>query len=169
MKLLKSILDRNIHKQVFFGSHGFYIVKSNQLDKMQLGYSIDPDGNNLCGVADGGWSKEWIVFATDAEIGDPFFVDIRDANLPVYTAMHGIRDWNPVFVSKSLDSFIKVMSYLQSLSKQTESLIEPNKETIVDADIIYSIQKKIVQMCGVEEFWNDFFEQYIDWIEDFDC
>ena len=106
METLKTILDNNEFSEVFFGSLGFYIAKSDQINEMQLGYSVHPDGNDLSGTNEGDWIKEWIVIGHDTELGDPFFVDSRDQNFPVYTAMHGMGTWDPYFVSNSLKSFI---------------------------------------------------------------
>lgn len=167
MKILRSILDDNSISEVFFGNHGLNIIQSSQIDEMQLGYSIHPDGSDLCGTNEGDWLREWIVIGNDTEVGDPFFVDSSDNDLPVYTAMHGMGTWEPELVSNSLKSFIEALQYLKSLTNQTYSLIDPDDDTITDEEKLNSIQEKIVRICGADEFWESFFKQYIEWVEEF--
>ena len=88
-EIIEVIKSKNF-KEVFFGSNGFSIVDEASINNLQLGYSVHPDGSDLSGSNEGDWQKSWIVIGTDTEVGDPFFVDINDPLLPVYTAMHGM-------------------------------------------------------------------------------
>lgn len=166
MKLLESILDNNHISEVYFGCQGLNIIQSNNLTEIQLGYSTHPDGSDLCGENEGDWLREWVVIGTDTEVGDPFFVDSSNPELPVYTAMHGMGTWEPDLVAKSLKSFIEALHYLKSLSNQTYSLIEPKNETIVDEKKLNSIQTELIRICGSEDFWEPFIEQHIVWLEE---
>jgi len=168
MTTLKNILDKNQVTEIYFGCHGFNLIKSNQIDEMQLGYSVHPDGSDLCGTNEGDWFKEWIVIGTDTEVGDPFFVDSNDTNYPVYTAMHGMGSWEPDLVSKTLEAFLEGLIYLQSISNQSYSLIDPNEKTVVDEVQLNSIKTKLIELCGTDDFWEPFFEQYIEWLEESD-
>ena len=74
------------HKNVFFGPQGFSVAsKTAELNKAQIGFSIDKKGQNLVGTYKGNWKSSWLVIANDTELGDPYFVDLDDANLAVYT------------------------------------------------------------------------------------
>lgn len=89
MENLKSALkSKYFDREVFFGCFGFYVVNGCELDDIQLGYSKNLNGDSLIGENNGDWLPNWIVIGTDTEIGAPFFVDITDSKLPVYTAMH---------------------------------------------------------------------------------
>ena len=168
MQHLEYLLSCNIITEVFFGSQGFSIVDHKRLNEIQLGYSRHPDGTELSGEESGDWLKEWIVIGTDTEIGDPFFVDSSDPELPVFTAMHGCGEWESETVSVSLPAFLKSLDYLQSLSKQKYAILEPNEETITDPNELEKIEKRLAELSGNDDFWEAFFEQYNEWLGESD-
>ncbi|RZM83434.1 hypothetical protein C3B51_07365 [Pseudoalteromonas rubra] len=153
-------------KEVFFGASGFNIVDESSINKLQLGYSIDPDGNDLTGMNEGDWQDSWVVIGTDTEVGDPFFVDISELSLPVYTAMHGNEYWEPELVATSLTSFLELLSYLHGLSEQNCPQITPDESTISDFNKLSSIQTRLQNISGEDDFWEDFIEQHKEWLEE---
>jgi len=73
----------------------YELVEPDELGDMQVGYSVTEDGRSLTGDADGDWRPTWIVIGTEELTGDPLFVDLDTPHLAVYTAMHGMGDWDP--------------------------------------------------------------------------
>ena len=153
-------------KEVFFGASGFNIVDESSINTLQLGYSIDPDGNDLTGMDEGDWQESWVVIGTDTEVGDPFFVDISESSLPVYTAMHGNDYWEPELVATSLNSFLELLSYLHGLGEQNCPKIEPDERTISDFNELSSIQTRLQSISGEVDFWEDFIDQHKEWLEE---
>lgn len=158
--------SKNIN-EVFFGASGFSLANEASIKELQIGYSVHPDGTDLTGSNDGDWLKSWVVIGTDTEVGDPFFVDTSDPALPVYTAMHGMGEWSPERVCNSLVSFLEILSYLKSISNQDFARIDPDENTITDPSKLSDIEKKICDLSGDKHYWQNFFEQHQEWIEEF--
>lgn len=154
-------------KEVYFGANGFSIANESSINDLQLGYSIHSDGTDLAGSNEGDWQKGWIVIGTDTEVGDPFFVDTNEPSLPVYTAMHGMGEWSVELVSTSLPSFLESLYYLSGLSKQEFALIDPDENTITDTKELSAIEKKLHEISGEKNYWQNFIEQHKEWVEEF--
>jgi hypothetical protein len=82
------------------------LATPDELGELQVGYGVGPDGEDLTGDAPGDWRPSWLVIGTDEDLGDPVFVDLDDANLPVFTAMHGAGTWDPRPVAPSLQHLL---------------------------------------------------------------
>lgn len=165
-EIIKAIKSKNL-KEVFFGSSGFSIADEDSIKDLQLGYSVHPDGSDLSGSNEGDWQKSWIVIGADTEIGDPFFVDVNEPSLPVYTAMHGMGEWNAEMVSSSLSSFLETLVYLHGISKQDFARIEPSEDTITDPHRLAVIKERLQKISGEEYYWQNFIEQYQEWVGEF--
>lgn len=165
-EIIEAIKSKNL-KEVFFGSNGFSIADEGSIKDIQLGYSVHPDGSDLSGTNEGDWQKSWVVIGTDTEVGDPFFVDTSEPSLPVYTAMHGMGEWSAELVSTSLTSFLEVLDYLNSISKQKFARIDPDENTITDPKELAAIKKKLQEISGEKYYWKIFIEQHQEWVEEF--
>lgn len=165
-EIIEVIKSKNL-KEVFFGSNGFSIADEGSIKDLQLGYSVHPDGSDLSGTNEGDWQKSWVVIGTDTEVGDPFFVDTSEPSLPVYTAMHGMGEWSAELVSTSLTSFLEVLDYLNSISKQKFARIDPDENTITDPKELAAIKKKLQEISGEKYYWKIFIEQHQEWVEEF--
>jgi hypothetical protein len=82
------------------------LAPSDDLDEAQVGYSIDRDGDSLLDDSPGAWQASWIVIGTDQDLGDPYFVDLADAQMPVLTALHGTGTWTSEPVAPSLRALL---------------------------------------------------------------
>jgi hypothetical protein len=82
------------------------LPEPDELGDLQLGYGVDADGGELSGDKPGDWRAAWIVIGTDEDLGDPFFVDLAEPELPVFTAMHGAGSWDPQPVAPSLKELL---------------------------------------------------------------
>lgn len=150
----------------YFGALGFALEPRGGLAEAQLGYGTHPDGSDLSGSAEGDWRKEWQVFGRDTLLGDPYFTDVSDEQLPVYTAMHGMGQWKPDIVSESLAGFMAALELLAKTSKQHAELVEPNEHTIFGADELAKIKAKLIDLCGEQssDFWESFIAMHTDWL-----
>ncbi|TAA47602.1 hypothetical protein [Corallincola spongiicola] len=151
-------------ESVYFGPSGFYLVPEPELDQIQLGYSVGTEGEDLTGPEEGDRKKSWVVIGTDTELGDPFFVDVSEPNMPVYTAMHGVGDWYENQVATSLDSFLAALSVLKSKCSENSSLIVPNENSITSISELAQLELELSKISGTDDFWPEFFEQYKDWL-----
>lgn len=157
----------------YFGSAGFALESRESFDEAQLGYRRQPDGRDLTGNDDGDWKSTWYVIGHDTLVGDPFFVDLFSDDLPVYTAMHGTGRWDPDLVSETFSGFLSGLEFLQKKSGQDADLIDPDENTIRDAEALDAIHRQILALCGEGStfYWECFFEQHEQWIaesEDWD-
>ncbi|MED4054626.1 hypothetical protein P4654_10895 [Niallia taxi] len=102
---------------------GFTISRNMHLEDMQLGYSMDSNGRSLVGTNHGKWRENWFVIGYHDESGDPIFIVINKKSFSVYTAEHGIGEWNSKAITSSFIGFIKISNYLAELSKRTEDTL----------------------------------------------
>jgi len=165
-RIIEIVKSKNI-KEAFFGSHGFNIADEASIEELQIGYGIHPDGSDLSGSNEGDWQKNWVVIGTDTEVGDPFFVDTNEPLLPVYTAMHGMGEWDYEEVSTSLSLFLDVLIYLNSVSNQSFARINPDENTITDSEKLSDIENKLSRLSGKKDYWKNFIEQHNEWVEEF--
>jgi hypothetical protein len=85
----------------------FELATADSIDELQVGYAVDADGESHVDDATGGWHSTWLVIGQEGLTGDPIFVDLSDAGLPVFTAMHGMGRWDPELISKTLRRFLR--------------------------------------------------------------
>lgn len=61
-----------------------------------------------------GWKPGWIIVGHSSLLGDPYFLDVseRDAegDCPVYTAMSGSENWQPLLCASSFALFLRVLA-----------------------------------------------------------
>ncbi|KEK23112.1 hypothetical protein [Bacillus gaemokensis] len=88
-----------------------YIFSRDEFEEGQLGYSIGKDNESLIGNEKGDWQDSWFVIGYEEVMGDPFFVDVKDVKFPVYTAEHGMGEWEPLLHSDSLEEFLAELTY----------------------------------------------------------
>lgn len=165
---LQNYLPPTGSQEFYFGSSGFLIEPFAELAESQLGYSVDPDGENLVTGKEGDWQATWVVIGQDMNLGDPYFVDFAQEKLPVYTAMHGSGSWEAEIVSETLDGFIKSLNNLQNLSGQKEMLINPTADTKSDPSELVELRDSLIHLCGPESsmFWETFINIHLEWIVD---
>jgi hypothetical protein len=74
------------------------------------------------GYEGAGWSRTWLVIATEDELGDPIFAELDSPAPPVYTAAHGEATWDPVRTADSFDGFVAALREVQALSAAASTL-----------------------------------------------
>lgn len=100
-----ALLER-VPGSVNAGDLTFALVEPAELGDAQLGYGVGPGGEDLTGGA-GAWSPAWLVIGTEEDLGDPLFVELSSADLPVFTAAHGSGTWEPVEIAPRLDALVE--------------------------------------------------------------
>lgn len=161
---------KTLHKSdIFFGPQGFALATTAQaLVQAQQGFSCYPDGSPLPSSEAGNWQDNWLVIATDTELGDPYFVDTTDEQQAVYTAILTDDGWQKQLVSNSLNSFVACLQLLAKTSNQEQATIFPDENTLADKNQLTTLMKKLIKLSSGESFWRLFFECYYDWLEDLD-
>lgn len=162
---------KSLHKNtVFFGPQGFNLATTDsKLNKAQQGFSTYPNGNYLPSEQAGLWQKNWLVIATDTELGDPYFIDTSNKNSAVYTAMLNEDNiWQQQQVAHSLASFIDCLKLLNNHAQQSEAQFIVEKKTITDNEQLNSIKNVLIEISASKNFWTLFFECYQDWLTDID-
>ncbi len=156
------------HKEAFFGPQGFKVMaKTAELNKAQVGYSIDKDGKSLVDSKIGNWQASWFVIAKDTELADPYFVDLEDENLAVYTALaEEENQWEPVLVASSLTAFAQCLTIIHQQCPQKSPLYVPDDSCIFDLEVLETFGKSIVEVAQTNDFWQHFFVGYVDWLRD---
>jgi len=94
--------------EVEVGEDTYRISTIAELEEAQHGYRVNPlTGDDLTGDGSGDWRRSWVTVGWEADLGDPLFVDLARADLPVFTAMHGGGSWEPEPVALSLASLLR--------------------------------------------------------------
>lgn len=106
---------------VSLGFRTVALVDPDDLAEAQVGYAVDPAGRALTGQKEGDWSHDWLVVATEDEVGDPLFVDASKPDWPVSTAMHGEGAWSPEQVADSFTSFLAALDLVRKLAQDRET------------------------------------------------
>jgi hypothetical protein len=82
------------------------LASPDALGELQLGFGVGPDGDDLSGEQSGDWRASWIVIGIEEDLAGPFFVDLAEPDMPVFTAMHGAGRWDPQPVAPSLQKLL---------------------------------------------------------------
>ncbi|NQY65210.1 MAG: hypothetical protein HRT38_16105 [Alteromonadaceae bacterium] len=155
--------------EYFFGPQGFRTVtNAEDLEHAQVSYSYDENGTDLTGTNEGDWQKSWVVIAVDLEMGDPYFIDTRQDNLPVYTAVPYDGPWLPELVATSLEGFLSSLVELTRGRQQRAPQFVPDDSSITDEETLEQLAEKLTKLSGDDQFWQTFFVNYVDWLEDDD-
>jgi len=166
---LLSILSSLDKKALYFGPQGFELANTEtSLMHAQHGFSLKPDNTPLASEEAANWQGNWLVIATDTELGDPYFIDVEQAHLPVYTAMITDNNWQAQPVANSLANFMQCLQCLANASKQTQAQFIPEETTISDQRTLTSLKSKLIKLSKCEHFWSLFFDCYADWLSDVD-
>jgi len=162
------------HKEVFFGPQGFnVVVKTAELNKAQIGYSVDKNGASLVhsdsdnASKSGNWQSSWVVIAKDTELGDPYFVDLNDEKLAVYTALaEKENQWQRTVVSSTLEGFAECLTAIYQQCEQKSAMYIPDESCIFDLEVLETFGMQLVELAQTNDFWQNFFVGYVDWLRD---
>ena len=169
-KKLMSILNTLANTDIFFGPQGFKNVTSAvELNNAQLGFGMSELGqaianNDTAPEEKGSWQTTWQVIARDTELGDPYFVDIGQPTLPVYTGFLGDEGWEVEQVATTLAGYIECMALLFSHGQQSQAQFVPDETSVIDEDLLQPLQEQLIEISGCKHFWQMFMQCYLDWL-----
>jgi hypothetical protein len=122
-QLMEFLHDLDPH-EISYGCGGLRLFESGKLGEGQLGYSVGPKGESLCGSEEGTWRSSWMVIGYDTGLGDPIFIDTANPELPVFTAVAGEGAWNPKPVAISLGVFAQCWREFARISEGRSNPVE---------------------------------------------
>jgi len=142
--------------KVSFGCGGIKLFGVADLEDGQVGYSVAPDGKSLCSSDPGAWEPNWFVIGYDTACGDPIFIDICVASLPVLTAIHGEGTWDPVQIAVSIEAFAKCIEEFSRISVGRRNPVEHGANPLSETERTAFLQRiaQINQASSAPEFWD---------------
>jgi hypothetical protein len=110
----------------------------------------------LCSGETGAWQPNWIVIGCETACGDPLFVDLDAAALPVFTAMHGEGAWEPVQVAASIEAFAKCIEEFSRISVGRSNPIEREANPVSDDERTVFLRHiaELNRTSSAPEFWD---------------
>ena len=112
---------------VSIGYATIHLAPVRELEGTQQGYSIVPDGET-------DWKDEWVVIGYEDLCGDPIFIDTDVDDYPVYTAAHGMGEWNPQLIAFTFRHFVQILQQLQVLARGRSNPVELERRPITDQE-----------------------------------
>jgi hypothetical protein len=146
-------------EDVSIGYHEIVFFNADNLEEEQIGYAVDAQGQSLSTGEDGDWQEEWLVIGND-DLGDPIFIDTTDTKYPVYTAIHGEGDCEPILIADSLNHFSSTLKSLKKLSlgREYPKDFEQNPITKAERKQFASEIKSSNGKIGVE-WWMSYLDE----------
>ncbi|HEX3597002.1 MAG TPA: SMI1/KNR4 family protein [Polyangiaceae bacterium] len=90
------------------------LIPATELEQAQIGFSLTADGSLISAHSPAGWRPAWVIVATSALLGDPYFLDTSkpdaEGDCPVYTAMSGTEVWQPRLCASTFALFLKILA-----------------------------------------------------------
>jgi hypothetical protein len=164
-----SALLKSAQPEAYLGPQGIKLITDEgAIEKAQIGYSIDKNGANLTSRQPGAWQRHWLVIAKDTELGDPYYVEVNHAKLPVYTAIfnESTHQWQTTLVATSLTGFIECINLLFHFTEQREPQFIPDSTAIFDLEKLETFGMQLANISENTDFWKSFFIGYVEWLQD---
>lgn len=155
--------------EAFLGPQGIKLFTDEKIfNQAQVGYSIDKNGANIAANSEGTWQSTWLVIAKDTELADPYYVDLNDKQLAVYTAIfcQDTNQWQSTLVASTLSGFLECISLLYQFTEQTEPQFIPNSNSIFDLEKLEACGIQLATISEHTDFWKSFFISYVEWLQD---
>lgn len=117
---------------------GLSIYAPEELEKAQIGYSVDEEGRSLASDKEGEWQPGWIVIGRTELTGDPIIVDMDEAGQPVSYLMHGMDEWDAgSYIAGSIGQFRDAIAKIRLLmtSNHPEMTNTPSTCAALDAAV----------------------------------
>lgn len=126
---MRASLNRS---EVSFGCGGLRLFEASEIERKQVGYSVAPDGTSLCGTGEGQWRPSWIVIGCETACGDPLFIETNNSALPVFTAIHGEDDWEPVPIAISVKVFLTSLEEFAQVAAGRRNPVERDANPLTE-------------------------------------
>lgn len=141
--------------EISIGSGGLRLEPVKGLPELQVGYSVAPDGVNLCTGEEGAWQENWFVIGCDTSVGDPVILDTSATPFCLLTAMHGVGSWDPVCIATSLDGFGLALKEVQRLALNREDPVSLESNPIPPSELALALARIEAANPGADIlFWK---------------
>jgi hypothetical protein len=104
------------------------LFAEDELADAQVGYGVDPDGDDLSSDAPGGWQPAWLVVAHEEESGTPLAVDLALEMFPVLALEERDGRWEPDLVAESFPRFVHA---LEAVAAADEPLDDAERDRVL--------------------------------------
>ncbi|MCL1696863.1 hypothetical protein [Lysinibacillus sp. BPa_S21] len=93
------------------------------LEREQLGYSMDLEGNSLINDDKGSWQADWLVIGHRKLTGDPIIIETAEPGQPVAVLMHGMGDWHAgrYLASSVLHFQIAIQQFIELIAQKNDN------------------------------------------------
>lgn len=89
------------------------LIPAAELLKEQEGFALE-EGKLISAPRPNGWRREWIIIGHSALLGDPYVLDVSEADAegdcPVYAAMSGTDVWEPKVCAAGFATFLRILA-----------------------------------------------------------
>jgi hypothetical protein len=96
------------------------LVPAADLLKEQEGFALN-GGELITAPRPSGWRSSWIIIGHSTLLGDPYFLDVSEADAegdcPVYTTMSGTDVWQAKMCASSFAMFLRVLAVTMEVAK----------------------------------------------------
>jgi hypothetical protein len=145
-------------KQISLGYITVILYSVEELNEAQIGYSVNPLGEDLTGDKDGDWKSSWLVIGYEDSLGDPFFIDLSIEELPIFTAVHGEGRWNRTLIASSFSGFSEALTIVMDISKGRSNPVVFARNPLSELERC-SILNRIMKLTGgSRSFWESWLD-----------
>jgi len=135
------------------GYSSIHLASVPELDAAQQDYGVLSEGEAS------EWRAEWTVIGHEGRCGDPIFIDTDDEDYPVYTAEHGMGEWNPRLIAFTFSHFVQILQRLQALAHDRDNPVRLKRHPITDSERVSFIEFIRSQSPDIDfEFWETMLE-----------
>src|SRR5690606_19376198 len=96
------------------------LIPAAELLKEQEGFALEK-GEPISNQRASGWRPSWIIIGHSSLLGDPYFLDVGEADAegdcPVYTAMSGTDTWQAKMCASSFATFLRVLAVTMEVAE----------------------------------------------------
>lgn len=96
------------------------LLPAAELLKEQEGFALN-GGELISSPRPSGWRATWIIIGHSSLLGDPYFLDVSEADAegdcPVYTAMSGTDTWQAKMCASSFAMFLRVLAVTMEVAE----------------------------------------------------
>lgn len=148
---LIKLLEANTVRNISLGYDVICLLDIDNIEKEQVGYSVDSNGKSLITNKEGSWKADWLVIGVHDNDGDPYFVDISQGEFLVFTY--------PTMISDSYTNFIEILRGIQKLSVGRENPAAIKSNTVSDEETVNLISEIEVKNAKSEIwYWESLFD-----------
>ncbi|MFE3576057.1 hypothetical protein [Lysinibacillus sp. NPDC059133] len=134
------------------------IFNPELLEREQLGYSMDLEGNSLINDDEGSWQADWLVIGHIKLTGDPIIIETAEPGQPVAVLMHGMGDWN---AGRYLAG--SVLNFQEAIQQIIELIAQKNDNQSTWKITCMELEQVMTRIVSADEYADkDLWESLLD-------